>query len=154
MAEHPLITLLATAHIVGKLSKPVVKLAKDHHVWRFAYVTKATRSENNGGCYISMDGLYLGWLGKTGTTRWSWDVANQTKTAAETMIQMLNRPDLKEHLAAVGRECGCCCFCGLELTNEGSLHYGYGPICADRWGLPWSSSWNGDAQTLPEPEDF
>lgn len=30
-----------------------------------------------------------------------------------------------------------CCFCGLELTSPISLHHGYGPICADNWGLPW-----------------
>ena len=30
-----------------------------------------------------------------------------------------------------------CCFCGLELTNRASLQMGYGPICADKYGLPW-----------------
>lgn len=30
-----------------------------------------------------------------------------------------------------------CCFCGIELTSEDSLFYGYGPICADNFGLEW-----------------
>lgn len=30
-----------------------------------------------------------------------------------------------------------CCFCGKELTAKESLFAGYGPICADNWGLPW-----------------
>src|SRR5216683_913611 len=33
-----------------------------------------------------------------------------------------------------------CCFCGAELTNKISLHHGYGPICADKWGLPWDTT--------------
>lgn len=33
-----------------------------------------------------------------------------------------------------------CCFCGLELTNKSSLYHGYGPICADNWGLPWGDT--------------
>src|SRR5258708_1143510 len=30
-----------------------------------------------------------------------------------------------------------CCFCNTELTSKTSLFAGYGPICADNWGLPW-----------------
>ncbi len=36
-----------------------------------------------------------------------------------------------------GQRTGRCCFCGLELTDERSVMVGYGPICADRTGLPW-----------------
>jgi len=32
-----------------------------------------------------------------------------------------------------------CCFCGLELTNKYSLQAGYGPICAENYGLPHGS---------------
>ena len=41
-----------------------------------------------------------------------------------------------------GKEYGRCCFCNRELDNEGSIQHGYGPICAARWGLPWSSERN------------
>jgi hypothetical protein len=32
-----------------------------------------------------------------------------------------------------------CCFCGRALSNgeAGSVSVGYGPICAERYGLPW-----------------
>ena len=33
-----------------------------------------------------------------------------------------------------------CCFCGHELTHPNSLFYGYGPICASNWGLPWQDA--------------
>lgn len=29
-----------------------------------------------------------------------------------------------------------CSFCGLPLTDAGSVAVGYGPVCADHWGLP------------------
>jgi hypothetical protein len=55
--------------------------------------------------------------------------------------------DLKKRLAAVASDpitaakeyaalkCRCS-FCGLELTDAGSVEVGYGPICAKHWGLP------------------
>lgn len=38
----------------------------------------------------------------------------------------------KEYAALMGR----CSFCGLELTDAGSVEVGYGPVCAKHWGLP------------------
>lgn len=40
----------------------------------------------------------------------------------------------------VGLKYSNCCFCGLELTNKNSLTVGYGPICAEKWGLPWEGT--------------
>lgn len=36
-----------------------------------------------------------------------------------------------------GQKSGCCCFCGRDLTTPESVTAGYGPVCADHWGLPW-----------------
>ena len=36
-----------------------------------------------------------------------------------------------------GQKYGHCCFCGLELNNSISVYNGYGPICAEKYGLPW-----------------
>lgn len=30
-----------------------------------------------------------------------------------------------------------CCFCGTQIVTKESLAAGYGPICAEKWGLPW-----------------
>lgn len=38
---------------------------------------------------------------------------------------------------AYGQSSGACCFCNRELTDARSLTVGYGPICADHYGLPW-----------------
>ena len=42
-----------------------------------------------------------------------------------------------EQARLYGQRFGQCCFCGLELTNKASIQAGYGPICADKYGLPW-----------------
>lgn len=39
--------------------------------------------------------------------------------------------------ALKGQEFRHCIFCNTELTSKASLFAGYGPICADNWGLPW-----------------
>lgn len=38
-----------------------------------------------------------------------------------------------------GQRTGRCCFCNLALTDERSTTHGYGPVCAKKWGLPWSN---------------
>jgi len=38
-----------------------------------------------------------------------------------------------------GRMTGCCCFCGRKLTDARSTDVGYGPTCADKFGLDWGS---------------
>jgi hypothetical protein len=39
--------------------------------------------------------------------------------------------------AAYGKRTGNCCFCSRGLKDERSVHVGYGPICADHYGLRW-----------------
>lgn len=35
-----------------------------------------------------------------------------------------------------GKRFGYCCFCSRELNEKKSLEMGYGPVCAEKWGLP------------------
>lgn len=32
-----------------------------------------------------------------------------------------------------------CCFCGRDLETKESVGAGYGPVCAEKWGLPWGA---------------
>lgn len=41
--------------------------------------------------------------------------------------------------AASGKMTGCCSFCHLPLSDERSIAVGYGPTCAQHWGLPWGT---------------
>jgi hypothetical protein len=51
---------------------------------------------------------------------------------------------------AYGRETGECCFCQAELTDERSVLQGYGPICAQRYSLPWGDRPAGDVGTATD----
>lgn len=42
-----------------------------------------------------------------------------------------------QHAAAYGRLTGKCCFCRNRLTDPRSTAQGYGPDCAEHYGLPW-----------------
>lgn len=45
-----------------------------------------------------------------------------------------------EEAAKFGHLTGTCVFCGRGLTDERSVEVGYGPVCAEREGLPWGTS--------------
>ncbi len=45
-----------------------------------------------------------------------------------------------------GQATGVCQFCGRELTNAESMRRGYGPVCAERWGLPWGDEQESEAE--------
>jgi len=49
--------------------------------------------------------------------------------------------------AAFGHLHGACCFCMRALSDDRSTTVGYGPICADHFGLPW-----GERAALPAPD--
>lgn len=38
---------------------------------------------------------------------------------------------------AYGQKTGICCFCGSGLKTTDSVFYGYGPVCAENYGLEW-----------------
>ena len=48
--------------------------------------------------------------------------------------------------AAYGHLHGACCFCNIRLTDPRSTSVGYGPICADHFGLPWGESRADDGE--------
>jgi hypothetical protein len=42
-----------------------------------------------------------------------------------------------EEAAAFGHATGHCVYCSRELTDDRSVEVGYGPVCAEKNGLPW-----------------
>lgn len=64
-----------------------------------------------------------------------------------TTGQLTKDTNLQNHLLEVAKDpvraardyaalMGLCSFCGLQLTDAGSVEVGYGPVCAKHWGLP------------------
>jgi hypothetical protein len=53
----------------------------------------------------------------------------------DTLRALAERP--LETARAYGHATGNCCFCGRGLTDARSVAMGYGPVCAERYGLAW-----------------
>lgn len=58
-----------------------------------------------------------------------------TPQMVEFLTEMNDNPSAAG--AKYGHMTGECCFCGLTLTDQRSITVGYGPICAQNWGLAW-----------------
>ena len=85
---------------------------------------------------IKVDGEYVGKL----VSADAQIVLYSAKELLPELDTLMSNPISES--ASQGREYGRCCFCNRELDNEGSIQHGYGPICAEKWGLPWSSKRN------------
>ena len=58
-----------------------------------------------------------------------------TEDVRELLISMMDEP--AQVAAAHGHKTGNCCFCNRELTDERSTSVGFGPTCAENFGLAW-----------------
>ena len=90
---------------------------------------------------ITLNGEYVGKLPAADKNIILYDspLFNHNELMSE-LEAFMKRPISESALQ--GKEYGRCCFCNRELDNEGSIQHGYGPICAEKWGLPWSAERN------------
>ncbi|UMO76063.1 hypothetical protein [Planktothrix phage Pra-JY27] len=80
------------------------------------------------------DGTWFGRVGLDGTWQPSPRVAEPaTLYAALTCLAA----DPAKTAALHGQRTGSCAFCARGLDDARSIAVGYGPICAEKWGLPW-----------------
>jgi len=70
---------------------------------------------------IRRDGTFHG---RDAAPDWIGDVLEEFAADPETMAR------------EEGQATGACCFCNTKLTEEGSVRVGYGPVCAQNFGLP------------------
>ena len=107
------------------LRYPAINLtSKDGHKIRVYRATK-------GYIAIKVDGEYVGKL----VSADAQVILYSAKELLPEIDALLSNPISESALQ--GKEYGRCCFCNRELDNEGSIFHGYGPICAEKWGLPW-----------------
>lgn len=57
-------------------------------------------------------------------------------TAVQSRVAEIGA-DVVKAAKAHGAQHGNCCFCSRDLTTNESVSNGYGPVCAERYGLPW-----------------
>lgn len=69
--------------------------------------------------------------GRTIFYPWTYD-----KPEVQQLIKKIAEDPLKM-FSENGKMTSICCYCARQLTHPSSVHYGYGPICAGNFGLPW-----------------
>lgn len=86
---------------------------------------------------ITVDGEYIGRADKMMLPEGEgYDLRiYQYKELTELIDSVIGNPT--SELAIQGRKSGSCCFCHRQLDNAISVAMGYGPICAEKYGLPW-----------------
>lgn len=94
----------------------------------------------------------IGYTGRIIVIRTSWErkmiaevrdnllELSEFVTPEEESELILFAQDPLHYAPLYGQRTGNCMFCGLMLTTAESVGSGYGPICADNWGLPWHES--------------
>src|SRR5215471_8812011 len=123
--------------------------------------TEWARRQPKGTRNVSL--LTQGADGWTGSGWISPDGQPQGKAKSGSVNQALEilakAGDTLQYGVAFARQGNCCFICGRNLDTAESIDAGYGPVCADKWGLPWGQKQTPAAveearqQAASEPED-
>jgi hypothetical protein len=115
---------------------------KDQHKHRIRFHLAAKRKLPDFPNYLYMELWagnnmlkYLGKITKKGEVYFSPQATQKHKELIELVYT-----NPAEAIAKMGRETGICGFCSRALTNPESIKLGYGPVCAERYGLPHSEN--------------
>ena len=121
----------ATARQNG-IEKPSMHLAE------FQFKAAAPGGRNDGAIYVTTesDGGSV-YLGKVLGGRFL-KVGACTPEQEARVAAVASNPD--EEARAYGQRTGRCCICRRKLTAEESIDSFVGPICADKYGLPWGKA--------------
>lgn len=76
------------------------------------------------------------WQDTVGAGDLAWEYAGRRPLYHLTAADRLTAEDA----AKFGHLTGQCVFCARRLTDERSIAVGYGPVCAEREGLPWGGT--------------
>lgn len=104
-------------------------MSQPHHAWPGA-INVAVRHLG--------EWVWVGRVHKTGV----WQPSAQSKKlegVRQSAVRLLTNfaADPVEFTASYGKKTGNCCFCSTKLTDPKSTEVGYGPVCAQNYGLPW-----------------
>lgn len=116
------------------LKYPKVKFTAGEHP--VAFVQAGERSRYPGTINVSDGGPWGDniWYGRI-TPEGVWEKSPHVTPEIERIVKSF-AADPKKTAEVYGVRFGHCCFCSRELTDPVSVELGYGPVCADHYGLP------------------
>lgn len=87
------------------------------------------------------------WYGRI-TVAGDWQPSGQAEAVKDKLTALLKQLAINPAAVATafGKLTGNCCFCNKTLTDPRSTHAGFGPICAEHYGL--SAEWAAAAGGL------
>ena len=113
------------------------KITLDMDQGRIRLGVAGARSKYPGSIHIT-DGrpfgqnTYYGRIDKDG----SWNPSRRSPDWVAETLRELDTQTL-EFVVKYGQRTGNCCFCRRHLETAESVAAGYGPVCAEKYGLPW-----------------
>lgn len=132
-----IIDLFAAAQ--GKLKRPSITIGFAGMARETTLSVAGPNAREPGTINVAEDapfgqGAWFGRIRMDGTFAASGKVATPAELLAGLAAFAANPAQVA---AEYGRATGSCCFCSRRLTDDRSLDAGYGPTCAERYGLPW-----------------
>lgn len=128
---------------IGKLRFPRVVYPHQGGRILFTLASKHADKDFKNLIYIKWENaskqqFYLGYISKQNEMRITIDdrlpIADK-QVLHETLNRLHTNP--LEQLKMHGQQYSHCCFCATTIVSKNSLAVGYGPICAEKFGLPW-----------------
>jgi hypothetical protein len=134
----PIIALLHRAAAAAKRAPKITLTDTDGRTLVASLCGESSRTPGavrltNGAPYGSPIGRFYGTIGCDGVL-----AARGTLTEVRHLLDAL-AADPARVASQHGVRTGCCAFCGRALSTKESCSVGYGPDCAEKWGLPWGA---------------
>lgn len=114
---------------------------------RRVVLRRAGESSSRPGTVHVTDGRPFGestWFGRIDPATGSFFASRQADAGVRSILVAL-AADPAAVAGQHGIATGECCFCARALSTRESRSVGYGPICAERYGLPWGDTTAADA---------
>ncbi len=140
MASTELVSVVEIKNLFAKASKSLKRMKirlKTPFNQNVVFTIAGERSKYAGQVMITDggpfgDNIYFGKIDMEGNLL-------KTNQCDDNVLSLIKEfaNDPAETAGKYGRLTGNCCFCMRGLEDERSVSVGYGPVCANHYGLPW-----------------
>ena len=136
--------------IVAFFSNALETLAKPKLTFKYNGVSFRLTVSNNGQSIFVAEPVWQGlYYGKISIATGEFTAGRDcNQNVVDFLTDFAVDPITKS--ADYGKLTGNCCFCNKKLERKESIAYGYGPSCAERWGMPHHYKSKGSRVTAPK----